>query len=181
MRIHTDHLTTADVYRAAHHARVDVVELTEHKSQSRDHSFNVKLEGESRRRPNGGASGRGYASGYAATWDQWGVFFAILFDIDPGMICGTAKRPTYADREDYARKTNDRFGAPALGFGVSTNANVVNGRAFHDPSVTVHRLGAAYWPSDAHGDHAFRFEGIRFDGAIVHRCTKCSAAMIHTV
>lgn len=179
MRIHTDHLTTADIYRAARHARVDVVDLTEHKSQSRDHSFNVKLEGESRRRPNGGSSGKGYASGYAATWDQWGVFFAILFDIDPAMICGTAKRPTYADRSDYQRKTNERFTAPTLDFGVSSNYHVVNGRAYHDPSVTVHRLGAAYWPSDAHGDHTFRFEGIRFDGAIIHRCTKCNAAQIH--
>lgn len=176
MRIHTDHLNTADIYRAARHARVDVVDLTKHKSQSRDHSFNVKLEGESRRRPNGGSSGRGYTSGYAATWDQWGVFFGILFDIDPGMICGTAKRPIYADREDYLRKTNHRFEGRTLGIGVSTNANVVNVRAYHDPSVTVHKLGADYWPEDAHGDHTFRFEGIRFDGAIVHRCTKCSAA-----
>jgi hypothetical protein len=181
MRIHSDHLTTSDVYRAARHARVDVVELTEHKSQSRDHSFNVKLEGESRRRPNGGASGKGYASGYAATWDQWGVFLAILFDIDPAAICGTAKRPIYADRVDYQRNTNGRFGAPPLGTGVSTNYHVVNGRDEYDPAVTVHRLGADYWPNDAHGDHTFRFEGIRFDGAIVHRCTKCSAAQIHIV
>lgn len=180
MRIHTDRLTTSDIYKAAHHARVDVVELTEHKSQSRDHSFNVKLEGESRRRPNGGASGKGYASGYAATWDQWGVFFGILFDIDPAAICGTAKRPIYDGRDDYTRKTNDRFTAPVIDFGLSSNANVVNGRAYHDASVTVHRFGGAYWPEDAHGDHTFRFEGIRFDGAIVHRCTKCSAALIRT-
>jgi len=178
MRIHTDHLTTADIYKAARFARVDVVDLTEHKSQSRDHSFNVKLEGESRRRPNPGASSKGYASGYAATWDQWGVFFAILFDIDPAAICGTAKRPIYDGRDDFERKTNGRFAAPTLDFGVSTNYHVVNGRAYHDPSVTVHRLGADYWPEDAHGDHTFRFEGIRFDGAIIHRCTKCSAARI---
>lgn len=177
MRIHSDHLTTADVYNAARHARVDIVELTEHRSQSRDHAFSVKLEGESRRRPNGGASGKGYASGYAATWDQWGVFLAILFDVDPGAFCGNAKRPTYADRDDFNHKTSHRFTSPVIGFGVSSNYNVVNGRAYHDTSVTVHRLGRDYWPDDAHGDHTFRFSGTPG----VHRCTKCSATVRYFV
>lgn len=166
MRIHTDHLTTSDIYTAARHARVDVVVLTEHGSRSRDHAFNVKLEGESRRRPNGGASGKGYASGYAATWDQWGVFLAILFDIDPAMVT-----PYDASREAFLARTAERFMTSPIGYGVSTNYNVVNGRSRHDTTVTVHRLGASYWPSDAHGDHTFRFAGI----AREQSCTKCSA------
>lgn len=166
MRIHSDHITTGDIYTAARFARVDVVDLAEHGSRKRDHAFNVKLEGESRRRPNGGASGRDYASGYAATWDQWGVFLAILFDIDPGMWT-----PYDDGRDAFRRRTFGRFEAPALGKGVSTNHNVVNGRGTDDTSVTVHRLGSAYWPADAHGDHTFRYAGTPREQA----CTKCSA------
>lgn len=168
MRIHSDHLTTADIYQAARHARVDVVTEgnLERGSRSRDHAFEVKLEGESRRRPNGGASGKGYASGYAATWDQWGVFLGILFDIDPGAKCWA-----YDGRDAFQARTNERFVAPMIDVGVSTNYNVVNGRAHHDPSVTVHRLGAAYWPDDAHGDHRFTFQGVPREQS----CTKCSA------
>lgn len=169
MRIHSDHLTTSDIYTAARHARVDVVNLTEHGSRSRDHAFNVNLEGESRRRPNGGTYGRGYASGYAATWDQWGVFLAILFDIDPGAVCWA-----YDGRDAFLAKTCERFTAPSLGTGISTNYNVVNGRAHHDASVTVHRLGADYWPSDAHGDHRFEYAGVPRTRA----CTKCSAVRV---
>lgn len=169
MRIHSDHITTGDIYTAARFARVDVVDLGEHGSRKRDHAFDVKLEGESRRRPNGGASGRDYASGYAATWDQWGVFLAILFDIDPGMVT-----PYYGDRSEFQHRTAERFTAPTVGEGVSTNYNVVNGRAYHDTSVTVHRLGSAYWPADAHGDHTFRFHS-----AGVFKCTKCSAQQVH--
>lgn len=166
MRIHTDVLTSSDIYVAARHARVDVVTLTEHGSRSRARAFNVKLEGESRRRPNGGSSGAAYASGYAATWDQWGVFLGILFDIDPAMVT-----PYYVDRDNFQIRTGGRFTAPTLHYGASNNYHVVNGRAYHDESVIVHRLGAAYWPDDAHGDHTFRFSGTpsRWE------CTKCSA------
>ena len=168
MRIHTSTLTTADIYNAARHARVDVVDLTEHGSRSHDHAFNVKLEGESRRRPNGGASGKGYATGYAATWDQWGVFLAILFDVDPTLVT-----PYYADRQAFHRHTDGRFGAaPILDEGHSTNYHVVNGySSAGDLMVKVHRLGADYWPDDAHGDHTFRF-----NGTVGHQqCAKCTA------
>lgn len=165
MRIHSDTLTTSDIYTAARHARVDVVKLTEHGSHKRDHAFDVKLEGESRRRPNGGASGKGYASGYAATWDQWGVFLGILFDIDPAMVT-----PYDANRHAFRVRTSQRFDGDIVGEGVSTNYNVVNGRAA-DHRVTVHRLGSSYWPDDAHGDHRFEYAGV----PRTFSCTKCSA------
>lgn len=162
MRIHTDRLTESDIYTAARHARADVVVLTEHGSRSRDHAFNVKLEGESRRRPNGGASGKGYASGYAATWDQWGVFLAILFDIDPDAFTPYDKSGAYFDQ-----RTNWRFRPTVVGLGESTNYHVVNVVA--DPPY--HTLGSSYWPDDAHGDHRFEFAGVPREQA----CRKCSA------
>jgi hypothetical protein len=131
MRIHcSNDVTTSTIYAAARHARVDVT-ITEHGSRSRDHAFNVKLEGESRRRPNGGASGAG--SGYAATWDQWGVFLAFIFDVDPRTKCWA-----YANVWDFDAKTRYRF----------------------SPDGNDRAEGSDFWPNDAHGDHRFEFAGV---------------------
>ena len=168
MRIHTDTLTMSDVYVAARFARADVVDFTEHGSRSRDHAFNVKLEGESRRHPNGGASGRDYASGYAATWDQWGVFLSVLFDLDP-----TAHTPHDKGREAFTARTGERFMAfdsvegPTLDR--SSNANIVNVRQYD--GRFVQHIAAHYWPGDAHGDHTFRFAGMPRE----QECMWCSA------
>lgn len=103
MRIHTS-ATFLDVCKAAQTARVDLINSDEHDSRSAEHAFEIKLEGESRRRPNGGSSGAG--SGYAATWDQWGVFLAHLFAIDPSTHCWA-----YKNQADFNFKTNFRFAA----------------------------------------------------------------------
>lgn len=133
MRIHTDTLTQLNVFEAARHARVEV-DMSSHGSRKRDHAFNVLLTGESRRRPN---SGKGGASDdYAATWDQWGVFLAFLFNLDPHMVT-----PYYADANEFHTRTSDRF-------------DVLD-----------------FWPSDAHGDHTFRWNGVPRQ----QDCTKCSA------
>jgi hypothetical protein len=182
MKIHTNTLTEVDIYRAARFARVDVVTLTRHASRSRDYSFSINLEGESRRRPNR-QSDVSYGSGYAATWDQWGVFLSVLFDLDgngqtfepsaPAFV-GSAKNPVYASREAFHRQTSDRFRPGGIvGVGRSTNANVIN-VAQHDgpnPSAIVHRIAGSYWPADSHGDHTFRWAGVPCEQA----CTKCSA------
>lgn len=147
MRIHTDVLTRDDIIDAAKYARVDLATFTDHGSKSRARAFNVKLEGESRRRPNGGASGAG--SGYAATWDQWGVFLAVLFDKDPRMVT-----PYYSNKRDFNYQTLDRF-QPR---GTWTDDG--------------ERDGVTFWPRDAHGDHKFEFSGIPYR----HDCTKCSAS-----
>jgi hypothetical protein len=106
MRIHTDKITFADLYRAAvnvtahRHATVYVDGLTLHASRSRRAAWEVKLTGDgthSRRR--------------AATWDQWGWFLAHLFDVDPEMIVGTPGRPTYASADDFHARTDDKFRA----------------------------------------------------------------------
>lgn len=80
----------------------------------------------------------------AATWDQWGVFLSELFSRDPNMVCGTVKSPIYRDSGDFDYKTNWRF----------TNDN-------DNPA----------WPTDAHGDHTFRFAGVPYQ----QKCTKCTA------
>lgn len=115
MRIHTT-VTEAEVYAAARLARVDLATFARHGSRKSDHAFEVKLEGESRQRPNGGESGAG--SGYAATWDQWGVFLAAIFRADPAASCWA-----YTDEQDFHWQTDDRFaleGFPADAHGDHT-------------------------------------------------------------
>jgi len=160
MRIHTNDLTTfGDIMVAANIARVHVT-VSGHGSRTHDRAYEVSLTGESRRNNQSN-------TGKAATWDQWGVFLSVLFDRDPQMVCGTVKRPTYADRYDFDLKTNGRF--------AGDRRTLAGNRQTFDPGT----LGAAdYWPTDAHGDHKFEFEGVRFDGAIIHRCTKCTAAQV---
>lgn len=101
MKIHTDTLTTDHLRAAAKTARVEM-EYTTHGSRSRARAFNISLTGESRRRPQGGDTGAG--TGYAATWDQWGVFLAALFAVDDNMTCWA-----YDNAENFADKTGDRF------------------------------------------------------------------------
>lgn len=104
MRIHTDKLTRGDLV-SADKAGAYFAGLTEHGSRKRDHAFEVKLRGDSKRRPNfydGGGD-------YAATWDQWGVFFGELFRIDPNAIIGP-----YDGADDYSHKTFGRFDEPGM-------------------------------------------------------------------
>ncbi len=102
MRIHSDTLRVSDLNEAARIARVDM-EFTTHGSRKRDHAFNVNLTGESRRRPNGGNRGAN-SDAYAATWDQWGVFIAALFDVGPN-----ASMTYYDGEQDFNYRTASRF------------------------------------------------------------------------
>ncbi len=101
MRLHTN-LTSADIYEAARTAGVDLDKAEAHGSRKRDRAFEVKLTGNSRRRPNGGNYGAGDA--YAATWDQWGIFLAVLFARDPALTCWA-----YDGAEAFGYATNWRF------------------------------------------------------------------------
>lgn len=113
MRIHANTLTDADVYAAARLARVELATFTRHGSRSRDHAYEIKLTGESRRRPNGGS----YDNEYAATWDQWGVFLAALFNADASIKCWA-----YDGAFDFHQRTMYRFedGWPADAHGDHT-------------------------------------------------------------
>lgn len=97
MRIHTDKLTWQDMNDAARIARVGFTRLGQYGSRSRNRAFDVILNGESRRRQNQGED-------FAATWDQWGVFLAVLFSRDPEMVT-----PYYTDKGSFDFRTFDRF------------------------------------------------------------------------
>lgn len=146
MRIHSDTLTMLNLYEAARTARVEFDRFDAKGSRKRDHAFDVTLFGESRRRPNNrGTSG---PDDYAATWDQWGVFLAFLFNLDPDMAT-----PYYADADEFDYRTNRRFEKRTKFFTPGGSGVVV------------------WWPADAHGDHTFRFSGTPLEQS----CTKCSA------
>lgn len=149
MKIHSDVLTYADLLDAVKIARVDFGRCDEKGSRSRARGFDVTLTGESRRRPND--QGKGDRDAYAATWDQWGVFLAALFDRDPKMVT-----PYYEDAKDFAIKTDVRFGRALT---IQTTAG----------TATIFQSFG--WPSDAHGDHTFRFDGVPGEQS----CSKCSA------
>ena len=126
MRIHSDLIDSTHIYAAARESRVSVEDISRHGSRSRDHAYNVNLSGESRRRPN-----RSHAPDeYAATWDQWGVFLAHLFDVDPNMTVPTM----YKTYDDFTYRTYARF--TKIGGGWDK-----------------------FWPEDAHGDHRFEYMG----------------------
>jgi len=103
MRIHTNTLTREDIYVAASTAGATVEGATLHGSRSHDHAFEVKLTGNSRRRPNGGSYGAD-RDAYAATWDQWGVFLGLLFDNDREMTTTYDK-----SADDFHYRTDGRF------------------------------------------------------------------------
>lgn len=100
MRIHTHSHGTIQL--AAMDAGVDLVKCEEHGSRKSTRAFEIKLEGASKRRSNGGSSGAG--SGYAATWDQWGVFLAAIFAVDPDASCWA-----YKNSADFDYQTGMRF------------------------------------------------------------------------
>lgn len=103
MRIHTDGVENIDLDRAAFHAGVTFARKVRHGSRTHKHAWDVTLRGNSRRRPNHGGSGA--AEGYAATWDQWGIFLAHLYNEDATMRCAGA----YKDIDEFDFKTGERF------------------------------------------------------------------------
>jgi len=106
MRLHTNTLTRTEVREAARVAGSGVhVQIIDYGSRKRNHAFEVTLTGTSNRRPNSGTSRNDNGVTYAATWDEWGMFFAALYTIDSEMIAGAA----YANAEDFHYKTGNRF------------------------------------------------------------------------
>lgn len=111
MRIHTNVLTTSDIHRATTAAAmrgVDAETMT-HGSRSHARSIDVTLTGTSTRRPNPGQGGHYRSDDHAATWDEWGMFLAALFAIDPAAIVGTVRSPIYAGADHFHAVTADRF------------------------------------------------------------------------
>lgn len=170
MRLHTNVVTEDDIRMAADAARADIDVLEETASrQGKDRAFTVHLSGESRRRQNHNGTTRDH--NFAATWDQWGVFLSILFDMDPAMICGTKKYPWYSDRDDFTFKTGGRFRPGGIVTANTEGAILVNASEHDGTTGYVWRVAGSYWPPNAHGDHNFRYAGVPHQ----QQCTRCSA------
>lgn len=107
MRIHSDILTTLDIYDAVNGLPGVYVDVTEHGSRTHAAAFEVSLEGNGYAKNTGKYGADSYVNG--ATWDEWGVFLARLFELDPNARCGSAKYPTYRDGHDFHAQTGDRF------------------------------------------------------------------------
>lgn len=107
MRIHlnltapeVDHLLDA----ARRAAGVQFERKSHHGSQSHTMAVDVILSGDAPHRIN---SRDTYAEN-AASWDQWGIFLAVIYAADP-----TAKSWAYDDAQDFHEQTGNRFNASA--------------------------------------------------------------------
>lgn len=98
MRIHSDILTEADI-RAAVPSTAYIGKLTVHGSRKRAHGYEVNLGGSGK---TGGQWGQ--TDGKAATWDEWGMFLAALYKIDPDITMAA-----YVDHADFDYATGSRF------------------------------------------------------------------------
>lgn len=106
MLIRSDIITRATVGAAARTAGVNFIDtgsrdgwyepIREFKPKAFANGFEVFLAGSSPY-----AAQHGYGE-KAATWDEWGVFIAALYSVDPNARIGP-----YADRADFIRQTGD--------------------------------------------------------------------------
>lgn len=102
MRIHSDTLHPSDFYKVVRDLPGVHVDVTKHGSRARNVAYEVRVTGTSTRRTMDG-------SDQAATWDEWGVFFARIFDLDGGALAGSIKYPAYDGSADFHRQTGMRF------------------------------------------------------------------------
>lgn len=110
MRIHTDHLSEADLFKALYEARdmapnVDLIVQGTYGSRSHRQAFRVALRGTGvrhTRHPNTGITGAG--SEYAATHDDWGWFAAAVFALDESAIVGP-----YKGTNNFHKQTKDAY------------------------------------------------------------------------
>lgn len=124
MRLHSNKLTTSDIYSAmdaakvsgnvAHHIHFSV--FTDHRSRTRNKAWEIqlgtyhKLPGDKRGWKNTGQYGAdsvGNGQGlYAATYDEWGYFIAELYKLDPELVFGH-----YKSLETFQRVTENKYAA----------------------------------------------------------------------
>jgi hypothetical protein len=117
MRIHTDKLKMSDLFTAvadvdAKAPAIGLRTITRYGSKSRDHAFVVVLRGHGARHtryPNtgtrGAASVESVYEGMAATRDDWGHWFARLYEQDPDMIV----TGYYKNELDFHRRTANKY------------------------------------------------------------------------
>ena len=105
MKIHSNILTQQDIrdcvpdgcYLAGHYARngVDWASIHEEGSRSHARGFTVRLSGSSK-------SVMQSLPDRAATWDEWGIFLAAIYERDPDALCGW-----YKTHDDFILRTTE--------------------------------------------------------------------------
>ena len=112
MRVHSNTLEYADIYRATKDLPGVYVTASQHGSRSHARAFEVSLEGNGFHK-NSGTGGASYEFG--ATWDEWGAFIAAIYEVDPGALFGSVKYPVYPNAYEFHGMYQDRFanGLPA--------------------------------------------------------------------
>lgn len=106
MRVHTsvEYGTLSDAARAAG----VMLTASRHGSRTHDHAWEIRLtDGAGRARTNSGKHGAGHD--VAATWDEWGIFLARVFDVDPDTRVGSVAYPVYTDADAFHIATDWRY------------------------------------------------------------------------
>jgi hypothetical protein len=102
MKIHSDALDELEIRKAARRAGVYFTKFEIGNSRSREQRFDIILTGSSPRRQN-------FGDDMAATWDEWGIFLGILFDLDP-----QAHSERYESLDHFTWATGGRYADGSL-------------------------------------------------------------------
>lgn len=99
MKLYANEITEKEIMDAALQAGASVEKMIVRRGRRFARTFDVILSGSGPRR-----SQWREQSVPAATWDEWGIFMARLFDHEPTMRIGP-----YRDRDHFRWSTGDRY------------------------------------------------------------------------
>jgi hypothetical protein len=99
MKLYANEITEKEIMDAALHAGVSVEKLITKRARHYARSFDVVLSGSGAHR-----SQWREQDVQAATWDEWGIFLARLFEHEPGM-----RAASYKDGAHFRWATDDRY------------------------------------------------------------------------
>jgi hypothetical protein len=118
MRFHTDTLTPMHLHEIVKSTGlaaegVAIAHADMHNSRSHKAGIEIVLRaspgkdrfGKTRRNPNSGTSGAYNDYEKAATYDEWGIFMAKLFELEPTASFGR----TYKDADDFHASTKGAY------------------------------------------------------------------------
>ena len=112
-----------------------------HRSMSHRYAVEVILSGDSPHRINSSEFGHEQA----ATWDQWGIFLAVLYAADP-----TVKSWAYNGAEEFHRVTCNRFNLAEYSDSVDSTTHEDYRRTSHR-WTPVYDAPSAFWQCKGHG------------------------------
>jgi hypothetical protein len=96
MRLHTDNLSAADLRECLPDGVL--AHISAHGSRKRDHAFEVTLyvlDKDDLHRRYGNSGGYGASDEVAATWDEWGIWMARLYEREPSALIGWYESPEH--------------------------------------------------------------------------------------